>query len=319
MNYRSISNLNTTIVNNIHRVPRDVDVIVGIPRSGLLAANILALHLNLPIADVDAFKSGRLLSSGPRHGLRNRPVNRTTNRKALIVDDSIASGRAMKEARLALEGVDSDCEYVFAAVYATSESRSQVDLHFEICPLPRVFEWNIFHHSHLRRASVDIDGVLCRDPTEEENDDGPRYEDFISRVEPFHIPSLPVGQLVTCRLEKYRQATEAWLQQNQVEYSELIMMQYATKEERLRAGSHGRFKADVYRASPNVLFIESSLRQATEIARVSGKSVFCMENREMISPPFGAEAIQTMRERKWSTEHKLRHMLNRVARKFRIC
>jgi len=42
-----------------------------------------------------------------------------------------------------------------------------------------VFEWNALHHSNPERFCVDIDGVLCRDPTEAENDDGESYLEFL--------------------------------------------------------------------------------------------------------------------------------------------
>ncbi len=55
MNYRNIADLNHTIRQNLHRLPRNVDVVVdvvvGIPRSGLLAANIVrcmqSFHLRM--------------------------------------------------------------------------------------------------------------------------------------------------------------------------------------------------------------------------------------------------------------------------------
>ena len=38
MHYRSISDMNDAIVRNLHRLPRDIDLVVGVPRSGILAA-----------------------------------------------------------------------------------------------------------------------------------------------------------------------------------------------------------------------------------------------------------------------------------------
>ena len=58
MNYRSVNDLNHCIVANLHRLPRDIDLVVGIPRSGVLAASLIALHLNLPLVDLDGFIEG---------------------------------------------------------------------------------------------------------------------------------------------------------------------------------------------------------------------------------------------------------------------
>lgn len=63
---------------------------------------------------------------------------------------------------------------------------------------------------------MDIDGVLCADPTPEENDDGEKYRHFLLNTPPLFIPKVTIGTLVTSRLEKYRPETEAWLQKNHV-------------------------------------------------------------------------------------------------------
>ena len=38
MNYRTISDLNQVILKRLHIIPRDIDLIVGIPRSGMFPA-----------------------------------------------------------------------------------------------------------------------------------------------------------------------------------------------------------------------------------------------------------------------------------------
>ena len=64
MNYRSVADLNETLTSRLSVIPRDIDLVVGIPRSGMLAANLLALHLNLPVIDVEGFIEGRRLGCG---------------------------------------------------------------------------------------------------------------------------------------------------------------------------------------------------------------------------------------------------------------
>jgi orotate phosphoribosyltransferase len=131
---------------------------------------------------------------------------------------------------------------------------------------------------------VDIDGVLCRDPTEEENDDGPKYTEFISQVQPLIVPSVEMGHLVTCRLEKYRGPTEQWLARHGFQYGKLVMMDLPDKAARLSADNHADFKAAFYHQCNSCLFIESSLWQARTIVGRTGKSVFCAETREMLAP-----------------------------------
>ena len=41
-----------------------------------------------------------------------------------------------------------------------------------------------------------MDGVLCIDPTEKENDDGERYKHFLNNAAPLHIPKYTIGHIV---------------------------------------------------------------------------------------------------------------------------
>ncbi len=202
MNFRSVANLNETIVRNIHLLPNDIDIIVGVPRSGLLAASMLALHMNLPLTDIEGFVAGRMFSPGISRRKLISLEKPADARRALILDDSILTGRQMKHTReLINNSVCSKVKSLYAAVYATEESLKDIDFYFEICPMPRVFEWNILHHSVMSNACVDIDGVLCRDPTEVENDDGPIYRTFLREAQSLFIPTVEVAYLVSCRLE----------------------------------------------------------------------------------------------------------------------
>ena len=97
-----------------------------------------------------------------------------------------------------------------------TNSSCTIDYFYRYLPLPRIFEWNLFHHPILEQTCVDIDGVLCNDPEESENDDGPKYEQFLRTVKPIYIPTKEIGWLVTCRLEKYRELTAEWLERNSV-------------------------------------------------------------------------------------------------------
>ena len=58
MHYRSVADLNEDIKANLHKIPEDVTLIVGVPRSGMLAANLIALYLNIPLTDIDNFIAG---------------------------------------------------------------------------------------------------------------------------------------------------------------------------------------------------------------------------------------------------------------------
>lgn len=290
MNYRSVSALNRSVSLWLERMPRDWDLVVGIPRSGLLVANLLALHLNLPLADLDGYIEGRVLSGGRRLGKRSvKP-----GRRILVVDDSVNTGGQMKLARQRINAASTGDRVAYAAAYVTPGTEAQVDYYCELVQSPRVFEWNLMHHSILLSSCLDIDGVLCRDPLVTENDDGQNYVRFLELAEPKFLPSVPVGWLVTSRLEKYREQTEAWIKAHGINYRELIMLDLDSKEQRLQAGSHASHKAAAYRRTNSDLFIESSLIQALEIATLAGKPVYCVETSELISPGNGTAISSTV-------------------------
>lgn len=295
MNYRSISNLNFDIKRWISELPNDLDIIVGIPRSGLLVANILALHLNLPMTDVEGLCENRILQAGIR--LNNERIpDLSTRKKILVVDDSVLSGTQMKKVKSKLKDLESVHQIYYAAVYATPQGCDYVDFWYEIVNLPRVFEWNVMHHSVLENSCMDIDGILCRDPTPRENDDGNNYKEFLVNAKPLIVPSKTIGWLVTCRLEKYRKLTEEWLKKYGITYKQLVMMDLPDKETRLALGNHAKFKAEVYKSTKALLFIESSKVQAYEIVRLTGKPVLCTETGEMINPGVLAESCSRGKE-----------------------
>jgi uncharacterized HAD superfamily protein/adenine/guanine phosphoribosyltransferase-like PRPP-binding protein len=293
MNFRSVQDLNEAIVRGLSLVPRDVDLVVGIPRSGLLAAGMLALHLNVPMTDLRGLIEGRIIESGPRLGRRDKRDSGAgpgRYRHALVIDDSVLGGSTMQDARRQVGEADLDCRVTYAAAYVSPAARTDVDLFLEEIVGPRVFEWNLMHGGMIGQSCVDVDGVLCVDPTERQNDDGPRYRDFLVNARPLLVPTAPVGWLVTCRLEKYRDLTQQWLDGHGVRHGGLYMMDYPSKAARLAAGMHAVFKAEVYRDTGAMLFVESSLRQAIAIAQRAGRPVLCLETREMIYPSLAAQA-----------------------------
>jgi uncharacterized HAD superfamily protein len=284
MNFRNITDLNQIILKEIHKIPRDFDLIVGVPRSGMLPANLIALYLNLPFTDLHSFINGHIYKAGER----GQFFDIKKFRKVLVVDDSIASGSALKKCQQSLEHLKDDFNFEYCAVYVIPQKKTLVDYYFELVPLPRYFQWNILNHSTLDKACFDIDGVLCVDPTPEQNDDGPKYRDFVLNATPLYIPKAKIGTLVTSRLEKYRGETEIWLKKNGVKYDKLVMLDLPNARARQKANNHGTHKANTYKDNYYNLFFESELHQAIEINRITQKPVFCTQNFEMI---FNAQSL----------------------------
>ncbi len=278
MNYRSINDLNNIILKKLHLIPRDIDLIVGVPRSGMLPANLLALYLNLPYTDIHSFIKGFIYKSGARKQF----FDSSNYKKILVVDDSIASGSAIEECKNDLAHLESTFTIEYCVIYFTPEKGNLADYALEAVATPRYFQWNIFSHTTLEKACFDIDGVLCKDPSEDENDDGPKYKSFLLNTPPLYIPGSNIGTIVTSRLEKYRNETETWLQANQVKYDKLVMLDLPDMKARQKANNHARHKAKEYQSKNYHLFVESDLGQAIEINKLTKKPVFCTENFEMI-------------------------------------
>jgi orotate phosphoribosyltransferase len=316
INYRSIKDLNATIKRSLYILPKDVGLIVGIPRSGLLAANLIALHLNLPFTDLAGLFEKRIFETGERK-LRNENYHREelSETKILVVDDSLLSGSSMRIIKKRTKKARLNNEILFGAIFVSPETRSEVDFYFEEICGPRIFEWNLMHSTVITHSCVDIDGVLCEDPTKEQNDDGKRYEKFLINAKPLHLPSRRIGHLVSCRLEKYRGLTEEWLKRHQIKYGTLHLMDLPNKKARLESNSHGSFKAKIYKSTGAMMFIESSLRQAIEICRIANSAVLCTETNEMLYPSLIKYSIKKIPRVPDKLSSHVGKLLNFAARK----
>lgn len=277
INFVTFNMLNRIIVNNLYKIPHDIDLIAGVPRSGLLAANILACHLNKPLTDVDGILTRKIFDAGRTKNKQGWIDDISSAKKILVVEDSVASGKSLMTVKARLQNLNS--EIIYLSIIVEPHSANLPDIFFIVVPQPRVFEWNYMHHIFLRRCCVDIDGVLCQDPDPDQNDDGEKYTSFCLNATPKFIPSQPIGCIVTARLKKYTFETQQWLWRNRIHYDNMIMLNLDSAEERRRLGIHANFKAEVYKALDNAeLFIESDFEQAKIIATLANKDVFCVEN-----------------------------------------
>jgi uncharacterized HAD superfamily protein/adenine/guanine phosphoribosyltransferase-like PRPP-binding protein len=276
LQYRNYDDLSRLVHDSDLNEFRDFNLIVGVPRSGMIPAYMIGLILNLPVIDIESYLSGVNPYVGSRMQKNWDDIN-----KVLIVDDSIKFGGQIKKIREKVNHI-STVEFKYLAIYATTDSQFQVHKHLEIIDHPRIFQWNLLHSWIFEYSCVDIDGVLCEDPTEDENDDAEQYLSFLQHVRPKYLPPCKIDVLVTSRLEKYRKQTEAWLLKMGVQYNTLEMLDLPDKATRVRLGQHAEFKANIYsRNKLAVLFIESNKVQAEKIFKITGKNVFCVENITM--------------------------------------
>jgi uncharacterized HAD superfamily protein len=277
--------MSSIVGRSLDRIPFDLDGVVGIARSGMLPATMIALQRNVMVCDVDSFLAGRPPEPGKSRYKRRVNLDVSQWKKILLVDDSVASGGSMREAIEKISSARPDVKITSLAVFGLDKDAEFCNLVLNVCPFPRVFEWNLFHHPHhMKDACLDIDGVLCLDPTSEQNDDGVLYKDFLVNAAPKFVPTVKVGYLVTSRLEKYRAQTEDWLFRHHVDYGKLIMLDLPDAATRRRLGAHGPFKAQVFGSlKDSWLFVESEAAQAQTIREITGKNVICID--EMLSLP----------------------------------
>jgi uncharacterized HAD superfamily protein len=306
MHFRTNEDMNRAILHGLREVPGDVDLIVGIPRSGLLAAMLFSLYLNKPVTDFQGLLEGRLLSTGkrPLRDAGGDPVG--SARRILVIDDCVSQGTEMDRARAALAEAGLSDRVTTLAVYGFPENSHKADIVLEVVPRPMVFQWSCMHSPNIRSFCVDIDGILCADPVESQDDDGDRYRDFLRTARPLFTPVNEIGWLVTCRLEKYRAETEEWLARHGIRYQKLVMMDYATRAAREADRRHAEWKAEVYVESGKALFVESNPGMAEKIADLTGRPVLSFTTDALKTTP-ASQRIDV-----W--QQKAMHLMKRLRR-----
>lgn len=298
MNFRTYEELTDCIIKNLHKIPRDIDLIVGIPRSGTMVASILALYLNLPFTDVENFVNQGVLKTGNTRKCKGWIKRIEDAEHVLVVDDSISSGRAIEEVKARFRENNVSCRTTFLAIYALKISCRKTDIYFELCEQPRMFEWNYMHHWALEYCCIDIDGIICEEFENNRHSNTEEYVEALKKIEPKLIPTQKVGCLVTDRWEKCREETEKWLRKYSIDYEQLILTNN---------------KAEIYKKSKSILFFENDYEQALEICNLSGKPVFCVGERKLITSDNVCEKIKNrQRELHVTVDRVVRKILNRV-------
>ena len=310
--FLSLGDLATTVAGGIDQVPSGIEMVVGVPRSGMIPAYMIGLYRNISVLDLPSF----LADTTPASGLRKFGSERKSALQTgwiLLVDDSISTGRAMQEAVSKIVASGYKGKVTTCAIVAEPSRHNDVDIHFCEMPHPRIFEWNAFHRPGIvEEACFDLDGVLCVDPTEAENDDGPIYRAFLAHAPLKFRPTLKIGHIVSARLEKYRDLTEKWLSDNEIAYGQLHLIDLPSAKDRIRLNAHCPHKAKVYSESGASLFFESDAGQAKEIARLTSKPVLCTDEMRMYLPGFHLRSSPKML--KW----RFAKPIGRVRAKLRV-
>jgi uncharacterized HAD superfamily protein len=287
LNFRSVAQLSDQLLHWSRTLPADIDVVAGIPRSGLLAANMLSLYMNVRLTDIDGLLEGRCFPWGIRRkkpgddGVAGTGSFLDRPRKVLVLDDSLWSGRSMREARVRVTGAGLQHEILYGAVYVAPGHAADVDVCCEVLNGPRVFEWNVLHGKPLERFCVGLEGVLWQGLVR----DGERATAAPLPMErrPHLVPTGEIGWLVTALAERFRPEVEAWLQRHGIRYRNLVMSEFAN-DALHGAGARAAWKAHVYRSTDATLYVEDSFWEAVAIARLSGRHVLCTRSMQLVQP-----------------------------------
>lgn len=254
------------------QIPNEFDVILGIPRNGLVVAGIIAAKLGRPLSTPDNFKRGEIWFS------KDSAIPKEF-RKILIVEDSIGFGKQLVKARQDLENLDSKWDIKTASLFVTFNAQKIVDFYYCRMEGPVLFEWNLLTsgRNYFGKLAVDLDGILCKDcPLEYSESDNEDYEKWLTSAEPYLIPAFKVDAIVTARLEKYRAQTEDWLRRYGVKYEELIMLNLEKGELRTQ-NKVIKYKVDALKKIKPTWYWESTSRMAIQIHKKSKLPVLCIE------------------------------------------
>jgi uncharacterized HAD superfamily protein/adenine/guanine phosphoribosyltransferase-like PRPP-binding protein len=259
------------------RLPRNCDVIVGIPRSGLMVASIIACKMGKPLSTPD-----KMLQNGFWLPTKDKTIEKGNVKNVLLVDDATGRGETMQLFYEQLKNAfGNKINIIKASLLVEKRATNKVDLYYKVLTKGAFFEWNLAH-CERKPLGVDIDGVLCEEPPPEVDANEGKYVAWISNAKPNLIPTYTIEVIVTNRLEKYRAITEDWLKRHNVKYKHLIMLNLPSK--RLRTPENMiQNKVNAIRQFDLYWFWESNWTEAQAIYKTCRIPVLCTDKMILIS------------------------------------
>ncbi len=285
LEYFTLANLTEDVKRLASQLPVDTSLIVGVARSGLSAASLVAMMLHRPLAIVRQ-SSNDLIDGGNGWRLTG---NTTAAGPVVVIDDTVLTGNSFKHVMPIVRQRYPNA--IAAAVYVNPTARLKPDVWVRDLPWPHLLEWNLWNSIISPHCAMDFDGILCHECPPGDDDDGPRYMSFLEHVQPLYLTRrVAIPMVVTARIERYRPLTQAWLARHGVSVAELVMAPWDSKAERNRhdvaawkAEHYRRFLARRHALRPP-LFIESCPHQAVRIAQLAGGFVLCPTAGRVLSP-----------------------------------
>jgi hypoxanthine phosphoribosyltransferase len=239
-------------------LPKDFDCIIGVPRSGLLIANVLAAKMGKPLSTADDFVRGIVwVSKDSEKG--------SAYKRVLIVEDAVDTARALKEDIAKLKAYNPLLEVKTGCLFTQNpEMQRWIDYYYASAH-DAPAEWHMHSFFKSTVLAVDLDGVLLEEKT----------------GNPLLIPAFHVEAVITARLENQRAAVEEWLKRHGVKCNKLIMFQGKAEERSLM--NLAKYKAESIRLVGAEWFWESEPEMAEAICGIIKLPIYCPTNRRIYS------------------------------------
>jgi adenine/guanine phosphoribosyltransferase-like PRPP-binding protein len=251
--------------------------IAGVPRSGYLPASMCALWLNIPLYSFNNSGEFHLLSGRSQFGGQRMKDYEQKKGKILILDDTVYGGISIKKIK---EVFKNHKQVLYGSLYVHPATLHVVDVYGKELPPPHLLEWNFFNSAYIENAVLDFDGILSPNVPYKKCQNEVDYVDYITNVKPLYhrIPrTYTCKGIITARLEKYRDITEAWLKKYKIKYGFLKM--YPTEKEKIRNSNHiveaAKFKSKAFADSDAAYFIESEPAEAALMRSQVRRLVIC--------------------------------------------
>ncbi len=209
--YRTINDLNDLIKENLARLQSyNFDLIVGLPRRGMIPATLIGLFLNKPVVSFNELNAN-LASEKIGYRLQEESAKFPKSySNILLVDDSTDEGTVFEQAFSKLDEATAK-KVTTLSVYATEKGGDRVDLHLETLEEPKLYEWNILHKkAALADAAMRFEGIIVTNA-------------ITGAWIPVTLPSYPVKIVYSGLRERHREQLESFLRQHGVQFEQLKM------------------------------------------------------------------------------------------------
>jgi len=244
----STAKLSTDAITLSAMLPKDVDTIVAVPRSGMIPASVIACMLHLPLMTI---VDGQIVPCGNGHRLCDQ---NTRKHRMAFIDDTLAGGAAQR--KLIEQGLLTG-NHIHAVVYSSVDHGPHI--YMRHLPFPHLLEWNLFNSCYIPNVSTDMDGILCHNP--------PHDSTILYLPRRHRIKSIITARPASRRIETIR-----WLDEHDVQYERLLMWPHS--EEAIDADALSQWKARMVQESGAEWYIESE-PGISDMIRRHGVRVLC--------------------------------------------